>query len=288
MIWFATEGYAPDEPEGAGKSDYISKKDLKWILFIILAVGIILVPVWRVMDENNKRQVCSTSLKNIGAALLQYATNNNDRFPPAYVLDAEGNIETEPIKGESERLPVVWASHLGDYIPKSVEFACRSSQHDEGAHVFMYSSTRSWSVHLTYGLYAPLSGLPVGDVINPDNTIMLAETSNQGAADSFDPQPILNANGKPTANGFLIGWDNGNFNFSRETKAVTRLAFRGTANGEFNNPEVRARHGQGLNAITADGGFTKLSAPDALVRHKPPYLDGLWQTPPTFNGVWGP
>lgn len=286
MILFAADDFAPDEPEGTAKSEYMSGKDWRWIIGIIVVVAILLWPVYRIFDDQRKDYVCKTNIGNIAKALQSYATGNDDRFPPIYEIDALGNVSIGTTAA-GEKGALVWMSPLGDHLKASSDLSCPAAEHGENTEVLLYGSGFERVVHLSYGMYAPMSSLPTGDVSKPDETILVAETSNRGAAASYDPVPILNADGSESPNGFCIGWNTSNFKFDKDTKSVTRLAFRGSASGDFRSADVTGRHNQGINAVTVDGNLIRLSPSGALVTHKPPNLDGIWQTPATFQGVWG-
>ena len=286
MILFAADDFAPDEPEGSAKSEYMSGKDWRWIIGIIVVVGVSLWPVYRIFDDRRKDYVCKTNIGGIAKALQSYATGNDDRFPPLYEITSEGNVAVGTAQEGGEG-SLVWLSPLGDHMRGGAEVSCPAAHEDEHTDVLLYGSGFERIVHLSYGMYATMSSLPTGDVTKPDETVLVAETSNQGAQGSYDPIPNLNLDGPASDNGFCIGWDNSNFMFDKDTVTVTRLAFRGTSTGDFRADEVQGRHNQGINAVTVDGNLIRLSPTGALVNHKPPYLDGLWQTPATFQGVWG-
>ncbi|MBX3095636.1 MAG: hypothetical protein KF812_02120 [Fimbriimonadaceae bacterium] len=286
MILFAADDFAPDEPEGSAKSEYMSGKDWRWIIGIIVIVSIALWPVYRIFDDQRKDYVCKTNMGGIAKALQSYATGNDDRFPPLYEITPEGNVSVGSTKdGNSGAL--VWLSPLGDHLRESAEFSCPAAHADEHSDVLLFGSGFERVVPLTYGMYATMSALPTGDITKPDETVLIAETSNQGAQGSYDPVPNLNSEGPASDNGFCIGWDNSNFFFDKDTKTVTRLAFRGSAGGDFRGERVSGRHNQGINAVTVDGNLIRLAPSGAYVSHRPPYLEGLWETPATFQGVWG-
>lgn len=284
ILWTSFE---PDEPEDSSgaKSQYISKKDWKWIAGTLVVLGAMLTPVYLQLRDQSNRVVCQTNLKNISTALQLYATQNDDRFPPAYEFDALRNPAIDAATGA----PVIWASHLGDFVNKRTNFYCPVASEAEKMPFLLYSATGSEGSRvgkLTYGFYAGLSAMPVSNVRNPNEAILITETSNNGANGTYNPFPFRDENGNPLPNdGFLIGWNDNNRMFSSSSSAVTRLAFSNTANGDFGPNAGKGRHPKGNNAITVGGGARTLRASDARVRYVSPNIQGIWATAPEFEGI---
>ena len=138
-------------------------------------------------------------------------------------------------------------------------------------------------IPLTYGMYAPYGGFLRNSIENPDQTVILAETSNFGATGVFNPQPFPNLEGaKIPHDGFVIAWDDSNLEPSDKSSYVTRLAFPNTSGGVFAK-DGAARHDAGLHAITASGAASPLLKPqDAKVerRFKGDLPSGMWAAPP--------
>ncbi len=270
-----SDKYAPDEPEGSRfrGNQYISKKDILVIGVVLVLLVALFLPVFQKMKRDANKKICSDNIQDISKAMFLYSTQHDDRFPPLYVM------------GKDE-LPMMlngatwtWATDIEPHTSNG-KFGCPAATPEE--HCSMYSQETRLPKPLAYGMYAGMASQPVALIDSDSTTALISETSNNGRGDTYNPVPMVGSNGSVFSNnGFLIGWDNkpnGNRQFSMDTQFVTRLAFSGTANGDFFSKEVKPRHEVGLHMIYADGHMGIISAEDARVQHLPPQLTGLWNT----------
>ena len=75
----ATHGaYDPDEPEGSrsGGSQYVSKKDAKWVLIILVVLGAIFYPVYISLKAQGEKALCSANMQGIFKAMTWLTRND--------------------------------------------------------------------------------------------------------------------------------------------------------------------------------------------------------------------
>jgi hypothetical protein len=283
-------GYDPQAPEGEvpGGYAYISWREIRWIALILVVVGIVLWPIWLVLAERGRRTVCSRNIHQIYKGISLYAVENDNRYPLVYAEDPHTGA---PVLG-ANGLPISWAGdvflYMRDAAPRTAEeerefvssFQCPTARPEEVA-ATLHPTRQGQALPLTYGMYRPYGGYAVNLIPNPDVAILLAETANFGARGTFNPAPLLDAEGNPIRNdAFLIGWNDGNEVPSEATRAVTRLAFFDTAEGNFLE-SGRSRHDGGVWAMTAGG--TRLSLLPHMARTEGQLDGGLWDVPPVLR-----
>lgn len=246
MILWAT--YDADEPEGSPVrgSQYVTKRDLKGLAIVLALVFAVLAWIYPYFKRQAEKAQCFGNAKAIADAMRLYAQENNDRLPPAYTV----------VSGEAPVLvngrPWTWASALQQYMNPRRSFKCPSAQ---DAEVSMVADARNTTkgLPLTYGMYVGASLASIGQISDPDRMVVVAETVNGGALGTFNPRPLLDAEGRPSpVDGFLIGYDTGNFEFDATTSRVTRLAFPGSARQAVGDG-VTGRHGGKIHVVYVSG-----------------------------------
>jgi hypothetical protein len=278
-----SDAYDPTAPEGqpSGGSQYMSKKDVRNILLVIVVLVAGLFPVYKSMERNSEKARCVQNMKAIASALAQYATLNTDRFPSLYEKGPNG----EPLTNDKGISPT-WASVVSQYMSARQSFLCPSAIAEEAVAVagMRPAPEQKLKPHpanselLTYGMYAAYDTFPISQVDNPNSAIIVAETSNMGARDSYDPMPFKDADGKVIgADAFSINWSNSNTVPNADTQSVTRLAFYNVKDGKF-DPAGDSRHSSGINALTT-GGALVLLKPDSAVFSSQPGMGGRWAVP---------
>ena len=274
MIPLTTGQYDADAPEGdkGFSSQYINKKDLIRIGIILVVVGLMGIPVYRLMKENGDRTVCKKNLKGAWQAIGLYAAGNDDRYPPLFDETNDG------VPYLQDGLPVTWASTISQQLLAGVTLSCPSADPSEHTHTHGkiidksgFKTVTKDQIELSYGMYAPLATRPISDVTNDAQTILVAETANHGAKNTYNPVPFVDSEGNEIPfDGFFMGWNTRNRGFNGQsalddTESITRLAFYNTANGDFSGENVSARHKEFVFAVFADGSLTKLTPSDALI-----------------------
>lgn len=293
-----SEPFDPQAPEGdeSRGNQYLSRKDLRNVLIVIAVLGVVLFPVYQQLRRQGERTFCSQNMRSISQAILLYLEQNDDRFPPAYRPDVNG----APVAFDGH--PITWATLVEDAMSRRQNFRCPSAAPDEVTRVA--SQSQGKVIELTYGLYAGVATRTVRDFDRPDMAVMLSETSNFGAQDTYNPLPWSSPSGEPIRNdGFLIGWNETNLtgmelrqwinelrlDEEREAGdpnklglkppvAVTRLAFPGSSGAKFRD-EGRSRHDTGIHAITVAGQLVFLRPPAARIQFDGVRVTGRWAVP---------
>ncbi len=262
--------YDPTAPEGESSpgSQYMTRKDAKWIVIAAVGITVAMIPVYLSMREKAYRATCVKNMNGIMEALVLYSTQHDDRFPPLFNDNGAGEPDTS-LGG----YPYTWVSDVYSLKSDRVDFVCPSASPDEYA--YSANPTGGDPIPSTYGFYAPYASYSTQMVDHPETVVILAETSNHGANDTFDPLPYQSTK----YDGFAITWNNDNKWPDQDTRQVTRLAFPGSKDGS--SSKAGARHGQVINAITASRMKIFLSPGDLMTDYNPAKysLSGYWQEP---------
>lgn len=265
--------YDPQAPEGDTglSSQYMTKKDARWIGAVTVVLGILMVPVYRIALDARNKTVCVAHMKDTVSALALYATDNDNRYPIAYEMGPNGE-PSNPTGGA----PISWVTLVKRY--KAKPFTCPAAdnlQHSKSVD----PNDPALFVESSVGFYSAYSGISQNDVDNPNQVVILAETSNHGSFGTYNPVPFKTADGKEVANdGFVIGWDNSNDAPNEETQSITRLALKGTDKGVFSDI-AEPRHSAGIHAITASGAKILLRGAAAKASWGRYTLTGTWANP---------
>lgn len=267
--------YDPDAPEGAKPrgDSYVSRKDIKWIVLIVVVLGIVFYPVYDLMRKDSEKKQCGSNIQQIAKAITQYAALNDDRFPPLY-------DEVEPgLPRLVDGHPYIWASLVGTYMSSRAGFGCPAATPEE--HCRFHSNESKQPVMLAYGMFLAAAARPDYQIPAKETLVLLAETNNHGAGSSYNPVPFQYEDGSILKDdGFVVGFDNkpnGNYDTSVATRFVTRLAFRNTSGGDFSNSKVVPRHSNGIHVIYADGHQGYLTPGEAMVTMQGERSIGAWR-----------
>lgn len=247
----ATQPFDPTEPEDRRRSSHITRKEVIVILVVVIVLAIVLWPVYNKFKLQRDKHLCKDNLLQISRGLLLYAEENTGRLPPLYV--AGENFEPRMFKGRANS----WMSLISPGVRKpETTFTCPSAHEDELA---PNEAPGGATIYSAYGKYGAMAAAPLEHVPSVATQVLVAETSNQGARGTYNPKPFKDASGKPVPDGYVIGLDNSNFQPDDsdmsaffQSKLATRLAFYGSASGEF-DPRKRARHPGGARILRSDG-----------------------------------
>ncbi|MBI1755686.1 MAG: DUF1559 domain-containing protein [Fimbriimonas ginsengisoli] len=274
-----------------GKRTHMTLKEVRAVLIVIGLFILLMIPLYKKFREDRDRHLCKANFKQIGQAMFQYAEGHDDRFPTAFETTSSGAPQLD-----GRGRPYTWATLIAPYMNARSNFSCPASTEEETVLAQHPASTAS-DLPMSYGMYGAYAGFPVSHVSNPDRVVLVAETSNFGSMHTFDPTPFLDDGGKPVpADGFLIGYSDGNGAPTLHSGAVTRLAFYGTQDGNFDvtasstggwfscsKPQVEPivpRHSDGIFFLDASGGIKTARPSDALItRQANGEVAGSWSVP---------
>ncbi len=270
----STTNYDVDAPEDAPKagSAYMSKKDIKWIVGILVVLFALGAPLWMAFMEQRDKQVCASNMQGIYGAMMLYAEQNDSRLPPLYHVGENG----APMLSDGK--PFVWASLLVPYMNTRANFYCPAAEDEEKMAAIGFDGRRRKDVQLTYGMYLPMGTFPHLLAANSGDTALLVETINHGARDSFNPVPFKDADGNPVPfDAFMVGFNDSNDGLTAESSSVTRLAFRNAKNG-YDSKQALPRHGLGIHVFYLDGHKGFLKPASGRIKNLFPDVDGPWRT----------
>lgn len=249
----AVEAYDASEVEERPRSAYLSRKDVRVLLIVGSFLVLLMTPIYCVFKAQRDRHVCKQNFGQIFKAIQLYAINNDNRFPPLYVEGA--GREPNLFEGDA---PYTWMSLVQGGMSARASFLCPSADEEEAINNLHPDADKPPFLS-TYGMYRPWSGYNSPMIVNPDTSVLIVETSNNGSGNTFDPKPFSH-----DIDGMAVGWDDDNFKPSNVSEYVTRLAFPDSKGGKFLN-EGAARHGDIIHAITTSGRLLYLKPPAARI-----------------------
>ncbi|MEW5882699.1 MAG: hypothetical protein AB1725_00555 [Armatimonadota bacterium] len=257
MMWlfFAVEEEEDRDVERR-KNPYLSQKGFRWMLLgFSLAVLGALAYIKLVWEPARWPLHIKGDLRAIHAALFLYAEQNDDGLPMAYITTA-GDV---PL-ADSQGRPAVWASNLADYI-SSVEHFTSPAIPKEWGTPFAYRDRQTDELKgatLSYGILSWMTLPPTRTYLLEDTQVMVAESISSGNGGSYNPRPV--PGGLP--DGFLIGYNDSNFQPTAESKFVTRLALVGTGKDPT---ALQPVHPGGVLVLFPDGRVASLPPAEAEI-----------------------
>lgn len=264
---FMADAYDASEVDERPRSSHLSRKDVRILGVVALALILLMTPIYLVFKSNRDRHLCQQNLSQMAKAMGTYLAENNDRYPPLFV-EGEGR-QPQLFDGKIYS----WVSLLHSGMNTRSSFNCPSA---EGVEAVKNLNPEPHQPDLasTYGMYVPWATWNSTMIINPDQAILIVETSNHGALDSFDPLPFSHGQ-----DGVAVGYDDDNWKVTTNSEFVTRLAFPNSKGGRFRK-EGAGRHGDSIFGLSASGQLLTLKQPAARINRLPNSTEiiGLWAT----------
>ena len=249
----AVEAYDASEVDERPRSAYLSRKDVRVLMIVGFLLVLLMMPIYMVFKAQRDRHLCKQNVGQIFKAIQLYAINNDNRFPPLYV---EGpNREPNLFQGND---PFTWMSLVQSGMSARSSFVCPSADEAEMIEN-LHPDADKPPFQSAYGMYRPWSGYNSPMIVNPDTSVLIVETANNGAANTFDPAPFSHG-----IDGLVVGWNDDNFQATNVSEYVTRLAFPESKGGKFLN-KGPARHGDIIHAVTTSGRLLYLKPPAARI-----------------------
>jgi hypothetical protein len=250
----AVEAYDASEVEERPRSAYLSRKDVRVILVLVAFFVLLMVPIYMVFKQGRDRHLCKQYIGQIFKAVQIYSIEWDNRFPPVYAEGPGG----EPALLEPGNVPYTWMSLIQGGMSARSSFLCPAAGEEETVRN-MHPEPEKEPFRSSFGMYRPWSAYNVSMVSDPDNSVLVAETSNNGARDTYDPVPFSHG-----VDGIVIGWNNDNFRPNSESEYVTRLAFPETKGGRFRK-DGPGRHGDGIHVLYISGQYAFVKPNSAMV-----------------------
>jgi hypothetical protein len=257
------------------KSQYLSRRDVKVFVIAVVVLAVALSPVYFVLKENSDAFLCKRNLRAISKAISLYAIENNDRLPPAFVTPDGVRAYVE-----GNGAVYTWANLVDAHMSRDASFKCPKASDEE---CFIDHDIETGALMpVSYGMYLPMSGMPLSSVPNPESAILITETSSLGYNDTLDPHPYFDINDQKVKDGFVVTWDTGNKFPEGPVSSVTRLAFGDTKDGRFLK-DGPTRHPGGNHFLTVAGSSITLKPTAASVEwdSKRRQITGRWAIPET-------
>jgi prepilin-type N-terminal cleavage/methylation domain-containing protein/prepilin-type processing-associated H-X9-DG protein len=223
---------------GRGGSRAFTLIELLVVIAIISILAAILFPVFAAAREKSRQAACTSNLKQLGLAIMQY-TQDYDEFYPCGATQA----------GTSNG-GMGWASEVFPYVKSLAVFTCPDDNFKNLIGPSFILCSYGYNQHLDSG---PGAGNPPGIIslksLNaPSNTVCLFEVTGDYVSISggaITPNEILSASG--------IGYNNGAIN------GINTALGGGYTTGNMGTPFTAAapvkppRHTSGSNWMAADG-----------------------------------
>jgi hypothetical protein len=257
------EAYDASEVDERPRSTHLSRKDVRVMMIVVGVLILLMIPIYSVFKAGRDKYLCKTNLGQMFKAMGIYLEQNNERYPPAFVVGENG----EPNLFDGS--PYTWMSLIHDGMGERYSFACPAAGEKEGISNLNPSAEKA-PFRSHYGLYMPWSTYNSTLIVNESTSILVAETANGGAEETFNPNPFSNG-----VDGMVIGWNDGNFEPTRETEYVTRLAFPRSKGGKFVK-EGAGRHGKGIHVLFASGQLGFMNPTSAEVHRLGSEITGNW------------
>lgn len=249
----AVEAYDASEVEERPRSAYLSRKDVRAFFIGGVIIVVLMIPIYMVFKSQRDRHLCKQNIGQIFKAIQLYAIINDNRFPPLYV-EGQGR-EPNLFQGND---PFTWMSLVQSGMSARSSFVCPSADEVEMIEN-LHPDADKPPFKSAYGMYRPWSGYNSVMIVNPDTSVLIVETSNAGAANTYDPLSFSHK-----IDGMAVGWNDDNFKATGLSEYVTRLAFPNSAGGRFLK-DGEARHGEIIHAVTTSGRLLYLKPPAARV-----------------------
>ena len=265
--------YDPNAVEGdkSAGGQYVTKKDLKVWGIGLVVLGLFSYPVFQYLQNQSERARCGTNFRAVYQAISLYAEQHDYRFPP--LARTEGNGVTPSLSDTGH--PYTWISDVAPFMNARQSFLCPAASEAERVQNESPVSATA-TIPSAYGMYVPYGGVLTSIVENPDEVVLIADTSNRRGQETLDPLPY----GKGLPDGFAIGWSNSNVMPDKETKSVTRLAFPRSGLG----PTDAGRHGKFIWAMSASGELLQIHPDDAIYNTGISGVNSHWRLPPGYRG----
>ena len=215
------------------------------IAVAVIAVVAILIPLYRQLVDLKRTADCLSNLKDIATAINLYQLDYSNTLPLAYYANPDGSPQTD-----AAGRPLTWVLCISSYMRRDLQRALQCpADPTGGSTIISHPREADKTLRLSYGFYAPLSGVRIEDLPNPGLSVLIADSLAGGQLGSLNPNPLLGGN-----DGFVLGYDDALRKPTENSRFITRLAvWRRRNDGDWMPDNLRSFHGKGVNVLHADG-----------------------------------
>ncbi|GIV07558.1 MAG: hypothetical protein KatS3mg017_0760 [Fimbriimonadales bacterium] len=242
------------------------------IAVAVLAVLAIIIPLYRQLVDIKRTADCQSNLKDIATAINLYQLDYTNTLPLAYYAKPDGTPQTD-----SAGRPLTWVLCISSYMKRDLQRALQCPADPTGGSTVITDPRNSRrTLTLSYGFYAPLSGVRMEDLPNPGLSVLIADSLAGGQNGSLNPNPLVGGN-----DGFALTFDDALSKPTKNSNYVVRLAVWRRREEQGWEPEnLRSFHGKGVNVLHADG-HVSTRAPSILIlkRDAQGKLESPWTLP---------
>jgi len=203
--------------------------ELLVVIAIIAILAAILFPVFAKVREKARQISCTSNMKQLGLALMQYNQDNDEMYPSG--VNGRSPYWTRSIG---------WAGQLYPYVKSTAVFSCPDDSHRPAV---------AGSYTVSYGICLAATDYSLSGFNSPPMTVLLNEVTGVDA-DVTKPWDGVNGDNKsPATDGNSAGY-NGIGQFATGVPSGSDSPI-GTGNGNFQ--ALTGRHTDGAVYLLADG-----------------------------------
>jgi prepilin-type N-terminal cleavage/methylation domain-containing protein/prepilin-type processing-associated H-X9-DG protein len=154
--------------------------ELLVVIAIIAILAAILFPVFAKARERARQTTCLNNTKQLGLAFQQYVTDYDDTLP---MWSFQSQLNPQPVaqyKIEGRNVDPIWDAALYPIVRTKASFTCPSNNPPNAADI-----PDGWVIR-SYAMPRNISGLSLGDIHNPADTVLLFEKGSQALGAGAD------------------------------------------------------------------------------------------------------